>query len=198
MKGRRVRTRGFFRILAAFAVLVATVFPWCGTAQAAEEVSVEDLISEMQKYDGREVEITGEAIGDVMMRGDYGWITVNNDAYAVTSVEEGRDFAGYSNLGIAVWAPRDELKGIQVLGGYKNKGDEVRVKGVFHRACPEHGGDSDIHAVSIEVLERGRAIPHPFAWWKLILALALAAVALALASMWRKRTASSLSPARRS
>jgi hypothetical protein len=181
-------------VIAVVAVLLAT---WCGCAVAAGEVTTEELVDDMPAYDGKEITITGEVVGDVMLRDGYGWVTVNDDIYATKSIEEGGELSGYSNLGIAVWAPRGELERIHVLGGYKNKGDRVRVTGVFNRACQEHGGDTDIHASTVEVLEQGYPISHPFAWWKLVLVLVLAAAALTLGIIWRKRVISSLSPARR-
>jgi hypothetical protein len=181
-------------IIAVVAFLLAA---WGGYAVAAEEVTTEELVNDMPAYDGKEVTITGEAVGDVMLRDGGGWVTVNDDIYATKSIEEGGELSGYTNLGIAVWAPGRELEQIHILGGYKNKGDRVRVTGVFNRACQEHGGDTDIHASVVEVLEPGYPISHPFAWWKLVLVLVLAAAALTLGSIWRKRVISSLSPARR-
>jgi hypothetical protein len=163
-----------------------------GIAWAAEEVTVEELVANMEEFDEREVTISGEAVGDVMLRDDHGWVTVNDDAYSVESIHEGGDLTGYSNWGIGVWAPRTELEGIQIMGGYKYKGDQVRVTGVFHRACQEHGGDTDIHANRVEVLEPGHPISHPFAHWKLILVLVLAMLVMALGYVWWKRTHPSL------
>ncbi len=175
-------------VMAFILVVLAGIF-WsaCGVALAAEEVTIEELVSGMHAFDGKEVTISGEAVGDVMLRGDHGWVTVNDDAYSTRSVQEGGGFAGYSNWGIGVWAPRAELEDIHILGGYKNKGDQVRVTGIFHRACREHGGDTDIHASRIEVLEPGHPISHPFNYWKLGVALALAALALSLGYVWWKR-----------
>jgi hypothetical protein len=179
------------------AIIAVVMSAWCGYAMAAEEVTTEELVNDMPAYDGKEVTITGEAVGDVMLRDGYGWVTVDDDIYSTRSIEEGGELSGYTNLGIGVWAPRGELDQINILGGYKNKGDRVMVTGVFNRACHEHGGDTDIHASSVEVLEPGHPISHPFAWWKLILVLVLAAAVLALGSVWRKRVIFSLSPARR-
>ena len=173
-------------LIAATIVAAFALFPG-GVALAAEEVTVEKLVGDMDKYDGREVTITGEAVGDLMLRGDHGWVTVNDDAYGVRSIEEGGDFTGYANWGIGVWAPRVELERIQILGGYKNMGDRVRVTGTFNRACPEHGGDTDIHAVEVEVLEQGHPIRHPFSWWKLVLIIGLVALLLGSGSIWWRR-----------
>jgi hypothetical protein len=161
-------------ITAAILLAAAMVLLMSGPLLAADAVSVEELVGNMEQYDGKQVVITGEAIGDILFQGDYGWVTVDDDAYSVKSIEAGGDFAGYSNWGIGVWAPESELRQIHILGGYKNKGDTVRVTGIFNRADPEHGGDTDIHALSIEVLDPGKPISHPFQYTKLLVVLVLA------------------------
>lgn len=175
--------------LPLIAALVLAAFPtmFCGAARAAEEVTTQELVENMERYDGREVTITGEAVGDIMVRDDYAWITVNDDAYSIKSIEEGGDFAGLSNYGIGVWAPRRELEKIHVLGGYKNKGDWVRVTGTFNRACHEHGGDTDIHAESVVVLKAGYPISHPFQYWKLLVVIILAGIIVVLWVVRRKK-----------
>jgi len=40
-------------------------------------------------------------------------------------------------------------------GGRLARGDTVEVTGVLHRACPQHGGDLDLHATRLEVLTTG-------------------------------------------
>ena len=168
-------------VAVAFAILMISALPlFCGVAMAAEEVTTQELVENMEKYDGQEVTITGEAIGDLMARDDYAWITVNDDAYSIKSIEEGGDFAGLSNYGIGVWAPRGKLEQIHVLGGYKNKGDWVQVTGTFNRVCHEHGGDTDIHAKSVVVLEEGYPMSHPFQYTKLLVAIILAIIIVAL------------------
>jgi hypothetical protein len=168
-------------ILSLAAVLLAAFFLMpCRPALAQSEVSVGELIANMEQYDGKQVTITGEAIGDILLQGDYGWLTVNDDAYSVKSIEEGGDFAGYSNVGIGVWAPAPELRQVHTLGGYKNKGDQVMVTGIFNRADPQHGGDTDIRATSIEVLAPGRSISHPFQYARLLAVLILAGLIIFL------------------
>ncbi|OFW57633.1 MAG: hypothetical protein A2W01_03785 [Candidatus Solincola sediminis] len=171
-------------IVLVLAGLAAAFLMMSGSALAAHEVSVEELVANMEQYDGQEVVITGEAVGDLLVQGDYGWVTVNDDAYSVKSLEEGGDFAGYSNWGIGVWAPAGELRQIHILGGYKNKGDTVRVTGIFNRADPEHEGDTDIRATSIELLEAGHPIPHPFQYGKLLIVVILLAL---VAILWVDR-----------
>ena len=104
-----------------------------------------------------------------MLRGDYAWITVNDDAYSMPQQGDpgkraqpgGRGtFAGYSNWGIGIWVTREQAEQISFCGGYKGRGDTVRVTGVFNRACSEHGGDTDIHATTLLLMEKGYSFPH--------------------------------------
>jgi hypothetical protein len=138
------------------------------TCSADEVVTTTELVDHMARYDGQVVTIRGEAIGDLMVRGVHAWITVNDDAYSRTSLQEKRDFKGLANMGIGVWVPESEGRKIEVFGGYKNKGSVVRLTGIFHRACEEHGGDTDIHAERVEVLVQGHTFIKPFPWAELI------------------------------
>src|SRR5450756_1940772 len=72
--------------------------------------------------------------------------------YSNKSIEAGGQLVGMSNMSMSVWAEKIDSEDIKILGGYKNKGDRVMVTGVFNRACHEHGGDTDIHAFSVEVI----------------------------------------------
>ncbi len=186
----------FFLLACSLAVLLVSLLTggYClaqeGLSRGSEKwpegdrISIRDLIENLEHYDGKVVVIEGEVVGDVMRRRGGAWITVNDDPYSERSLEEGGEFAGVTNIGIGVWIGLDMAEQIQVTGGYKSKGDRVRVVGVFHRVCREHGGDTDIHAVSLEVLEKGRPIRHALHWWKLLLAAFLSGVALIL---WRWR-----------
>jgi len=173
--------------ISAMTVLVALIslaFLFPGNARADDRVSIVDLIENMKKYNGEVVTIEGEAIGDIMVRGDYAWITVNDDAYSRKSLEEGGEFVGMSNAGIGVWLPKGDTETIGILGGYKNKGARVSVTGVFNRACHEHGGDTDIHAQRIGLVGKGYRFDHPLAYGQLFAAIALAA---ACAFLWNVR-----------
>lgn len=147
-----------------------------------ERISIRDLIENLEHYDGKVVAVEGEVVGDVMRRRGGAWITVNDDPYSERSLEEGGEFADVTNIGIGIWVAPEMADLIKVTGSYKNKGDRVKVVGVFHRVCGEHGGDTDIHALNLQVLDRGRPIRHVLHWWKLLLAALMTVVAL---SLWR-------------
>jgi hypothetical protein len=148
----------------------------CNKATADERVPIKDLIENMKKYDGKTVTIGGEAIGDLMVRGTHAWFTVDDDPYSNKSIEAGGALVGMSNMSMSVWADMTDTENIKILGGYKNKGDQVTVTGVFHRACQQHGGDTDIHAFSVEVIRPGHPFMHHLQYWKLFTVLILTAV----------------------
>lgn len=137
------------------------------------------LVEHPKAYDGLTVTFTGEAIGEVMVRGDHAWIHLNDDAYELRNVEEGAELGGY-NSGMAVWIPADLTRAIDTYGDYEHEGSIVQVVGAFNAACPEHGGDMDVHATSLRLVRAGHAVVDVVQPWKVWLALALAVLAACL------------------
>jgi len=105
----------------------------------AQPISSAELINNAKLYDGKVVNYEGEVIGDIMKRGDYAWINVNDGKNA-----------------IGIWINSGLVKDIGYTGSYKSVGDGVEITGVFRRVCPEHGGDLDIHAQSMRKTGAGR------------------------------------------
>jgi hypothetical protein len=105
----------------------------------------------------------GEIIGEVLWRGDHVWINVydGNDA-------------------IGVWMPAALAEKIKHTGSYKCSGDRIRVHGIFHRACPEHGGGLDIHAQDLLVVEPGQQIAEELDSRKILVLAVLLGVLLCL------------------
>jgi hypothetical protein len=158
--------------IAAFLLLTA-LMPARG-----EEPSVSgsrDFIDRPFEFDGKTVTYEGEAIGDPMRRGAWAWVNVLD---------------GYAAIGI--YMPSKRLELISTYGSHKARGDTLRIRGIFRRACPDHGGDMDIHADNVEILERGKPIPRPvdpFILWAIPVSFTAAALTFAL---WRKRKAKAL------
>ncbi|MFC1496488.1 DNA-binding protein [Candidatus Margulisiibacteriota bacterium] len=101
-------------------------------------VSSFELINNPAPYNNKTIIYEGEAIGDIM----DGWINVND-----------------GNAAIGVFATdRSQLEKIKFLGNYKNKGDRLRIEGIFNQACARHGGDLDIHTNKIEIIRVGQKI----------------------------------------
>lgn len=123
-------------------VMLCSVFviPNCYT----QVVNSLDLLNNAKQYDGKTINYKGEVIGDVMIRGDYAWLNVNDGTIA-----------------IGVWVPKTMVQDIRYVGDYHKKGDIVEVSGTFHRSCSEHGGDLDIHAAEIKKVTSGSLVIQP-------------------------------------
>lgn len=99
----------------------------------------EYIINNSKQLNGQEILFEGEAIGDIMIReNDFGWINVNDGKTAV-----------------GVWASKQQLDKIKYIGEYNTKGDTILITGIVNNACKQHGGDLDIHAEKIEIIEAG-------------------------------------------
>lgn len=184
-------------LLASLALsLPAVLLPACAAAEgAAVEVSSSDLLNNWEDLDGREVIYRGEAVGDVMARGDHAWITVNDDHYSREALQEAGKLRG-GNSGIGIWLPVGEAEKIATLGRNKTQGDYVEVRGVFNADCMEHGGDFDIHASSLEVLAPGRPIDTGPSGGKAAAAFAAAAFVIATLTPAMRRRAREMRSAR--
>lgn len=123
----------------------------------AQPIPSAELINRAKDYDGKIVAYQGEVIGDVMQRGDFAWINVNDGKNA-----------------IGIWAPAHLAKEVVYTGSYKSIGDRIEIIGIFQRACLQHGGDLDIHAQAIRKLSAGRLLEERVNLDKRNLALTLA------------------------
>ncbi|MCM8800771.1 MAG: DNA-binding protein [Candidatus Omnitrophica bacterium] len=132
-------------------ILMIVLFSFSGFAQS---VSSEQLIKEAQQYDKKTILYQGEVIGDIMLRKDHAWINLHDGGFA-----------------IGVWVDRDLITQINYTGGYKYKGDWIEVKGIFNRACLEHGGDMDIHAQQLKKIKSGELVKEKTDVYKEELAL---------------------------
>ncbi len=132
-----------------------------GLAAAADVTAVNELVDRSLQWNGKTVAIEGEAIGEMLPRGNYAWVNVNDGMNA-----------------IGVWMPLADAKKISVYGDYHHTGDTLRVTGTFSRDCAEHGGDVDIHSDSVQIVKTGGAVGHPVSGSKKAAAAGLSAAAL--------------------
>jgi len=126
------------------------------TTAFSQSLSSSELIKNAKQYDGKIVIYSGEVIGDVMLRGEFAWVNIND---------------GQNALG--VWMSAALAKEIKFTGNYKSRGDRLEMVGVFHRACLEHGGDLDIHAQSLRKIGNGRIVKEKLNFDKTSLSLIL-------------------------
>lgn len=162
--------------LVLIALTVALLLPATAIAQEPpREMMVEEITSAHHSLDGIAVVFSGEVIGeDLGSHRDWKWLNVLEASSAV---------------GVVV--PTEWVERIDRFGDYHNNGTRVQVVGVLNIACEEHGGDLDVHADSLEVLERGSDREQEVVIGRLYWAIGLAAVALALAitySRMKRRT----------
>ncbi len=125
--------------------LVVLLFTFCFLhfdcyAQSVS-VSSSELVNNAKIYDGKTVVYTGEAIGDVMVRGEFAWVNVNDGENA-----------------IGIWLNKESAQKIKFTGSYHSKGDRLEITGIFHRNCTAHGGDLDIHAQETRTISNGNSI----------------------------------------
>jgi hypothetical protein len=156
-----------------------------GSTELVNRMNVPGDVTKGLFWNGKQVTFHGEAIGEVMVRGDHAWIHLNDDAYMIKNVEEGAKLGGY-NSGMAVWLPASLTKAIDTYGDYQHEGSIVEVRGTFNGACKEHGGDTDIHATSLDLLVPGHTVDDPVPPWKAVLAVVLTAIAGLLFWLERK------------
>ena len=131
-----MRKTGFFTAAAIVLLLLVD------TSGYAASYSSTALINNAKLLDGKKVTYRGEAIGDVLARGEHAWVAVNDGSNA-----------------ISIWIKMELARFISSVGNYKRKGDIVEVTGIFNNACAEHGGDLDIHALTLRKLQPGGPVP---------------------------------------
>ena len=136
----------------------------------AEPLSSAELIEKAKEFDGKNVSYKGEAVTAVLNRGEFSWVNLNDGANA-----------------IGVWCRTSDLESIKFIGDYKHKGDILEVGGTLNRACNVHGGEMDIHASTIKVIENGHFRAESLNKNKIVLSIALFSLALSTIIIFRKR-----------
>jgi len=127
-----------FKLIIITLLLILTLLP---QACFSGSISSSELIKNAKEHDGKVVIYSGEAIGDVMVRGEFAWVNLSD---------------GDNALG--VWLSAELAKDIKFTGNYKTRGDNLEITGIFNRACLEHGGDLDIHAQKLRRISPGKEI----------------------------------------
>ncbi|MGW8115316.1 hypothetical protein ACVS9P_09185 [Caproicibacterium sp. NSD3] len=158
------------KIIQAFVLTILILIPFSTSAFAAETVEINSLIENAKVLDKTEVTVQGEAIGEMLNRGEYSWVNINDGTNA-----------------IGVKLKTADAQRITHYGDYKNKGDMIRVTGIFNRACPENGGETDIHGESVQIVEAGGPVKESVPLPKVITAVLLTVCAVAVVLLLKKR-----------
>jgi hypothetical protein len=129
------------KLYASYRLSAISIILFCWTGCYAQGISSTELINKAREYDGKNIVYAGEVVGDVMTRGDFVWVNINDGENA-----------------IGVWLDKELAKEIQFTGSYHARGDRLEIAGVFHRNCIQHGGDMDIHAQDMRKISPGRPV----------------------------------------
>lgn len=139
------------------------------SAVATETTSINSLIDKSLLLNNTTVTVEGEAIGEVLERGDYAWVNISDGTNA-----------------IGIWLKMSDAEKVKHFGDFKHIGDTIRITGTFSSNCSEHGGDVDIHCNSFELVKAGHAVKDEVSNTKLITAAILFCLALIVGFICRK------------
>lgn len=161
-------------------VLVLGALALALPAEAAEEVTVSELIALSPEMSGRQVSVEGELVGDYGYRDDGTmWTQLNGGVYVNEPIREGGEPAG-GNLGVGVRIPSDQTIGLDHPGGYHYRGPVVRLTGIWRHHDPARQGESFLEVELLEVVAPGRRLDEAVVWWTVIAGSGLLAVAGAI------------------
>lgn len=146
-------------ILCCFIVLSVTE----QVSASDNPTSINDLVGNPSEYDNQTVTLTGEVIGELMVRQDGCWVNMNDGTNAV-----------------GIWISKTDADLIEIFGDYKHTGDTITVTGIFYESCPEHGGEPDVHGSSLSVENRGVEQRETISVEKILLAVGVVSAALIL------------------
>ena len=133
-------------VLMIVALTVLIVTPVSASAGQPPVLSTTELVENSYKWDGKTVSFKGEVLQDLMVREDGTWMNLSDG----------------NNTAMGVFVPKDvAMPVISYAEDYRTAGDVVFITGVFHRACVQHDGETDIHAVSVTVLTPGFTKANP-------------------------------------
>lgn len=149
------------------------VFSFPIMVKAKEYSNYNDLIENSKSIDNSKITLKGEAIGEAMNRGKYTWVNISDGSTAM-----------------GMWIESEAAKGIKNFGKYGYRGDIVEINGTFNRACKEHGGDMDVHAISVKIIEAGGRVATPISNNKKVISLMFAVIALTLIFLYKIYTKS--------
>lgn len=140
------------------------------------DTSIAALGSADSYYDGQEVQVMGEAVGEaIRVAGDedHRWVVLSSPE---------------DNASVTTYMRVSDARKIDTFGVYGVKGTVLKVRGTFNLVCKEHEGESDLHVESVVVVEAGREHPDVFDIRNFIPGAALIFIGLILMLVvWRMR-----------
>ena len=145
------------------------------------DVSIADLANADPYMDGQTVQVTGEAVGDILHSeedSDYCWVVVASSDRGISG-------------NVSVYMRKAQAKAIDILGRYGTTGTTLQVRGKFNLVCSKHAGVSDVHADFVTAVEEGSSNPDKWELSQTVPGIALivaGALLLALFRMMQERS----------
>ncbi|NIA26093.1 MAG: hypothetical protein GWP04_11075 [Gammaproteobacteria bacterium] len=141
-----------FALVLIVALLMLVASP---ALAAADTVSGAKLIEDPAAFDGKQVTISGELIGDYGFRDDGTvWAQLNDDAYALSPLRDGGSLRG-ANTGIGIHADKALFVSLDPPGRYNRVGPLVSVTGTWRYHDAGRGGESYLEVESLDVVRPG-------------------------------------------
>lgn len=108
-----------------------------------ENMTVFQLLEKQTELDGKEISFDGEVIGQPIF--DKNGVFIN--------------LMDHEFNALGVYLDKSMLTTINHYGRDGQKGDYVRVTGIFHKVCLQHGGDTDLHVTKLSMIKPGERFP---------------------------------------
>lgn len=148
------------KILILISTFIFAIYP---TKSGAQNININDLITNPKEFNHKIISVKGEAIGESLKRDRHGWVNIKDSTNA-----------------IGVYMKSEDIKKIKVYGGYNQIGDKLEVEGVYNKACSEHMGDTDIHAIKVDIVESGIVIEPDVPSYKILIAVGLIMISFSI------------------
>lgn len=184
--GKASRSLCAIILLVLSGLVLAFMLAGVAFAEGPAEVGSRELIERPDDFDGRSVTYTGEIVGEILRRGEYAWINVNDDEYGDGHIRKYEELKG-TNTGICIYCRAEMVEDVSFIGSYNASGDKLRITGTFYKASPEHGGALMIEAQDVSVVREGHKVTVHRLGNRLLVVLALVVVSFLLWVVWRGR-----------
>ena len=130
----------FSKIAFVFLFLLGTGGGFVSSGETSN-ITIDSLFANEQVYNNKTVIVQGEVL-EALPQKTGEWINIRG-----------------KNSGIGIWCGKNiSLPEIKHFTGFHQKGDIIKARGVFHSSCPDHWGESDIHAFSVQFVRQGFSI----------------------------------------
>ncbi|QKF07484.1 hypothetical protein HLV38_04635 [Berryella wangjianweii] len=133
------------------------------------ETQIYELLGQPSLYDRQTVQVTGEAMGDLVTAADpaFRWMVLR----AVDGSRESQ---------VTVYLSAKQAEQVRNLGRYGVRGSTVQVTGTFYESDPDFEGAQLVRASTVNVLDDGARTPDAFELSSFVPGIVLVALGLVL------------------